>query len=290
MKAWRAVLRLLVLQAIWVPAAAFAVPFNLPDNYYGGLNTYNNADSIGGGIFNISSADIQRTGPGGAILQVVVNTAFAGFAGTDAGTGYGSLFITPGVNAWQPTGVAPYPTDVYRAGEWTYVATMPAIPSPGQTSGTGGLYRTGGGALGVATPNGTIIASNVFGNPITYPNPRNPGYYFRQGQAVQFTPGSVPSVAPVSWSVGTGTVTFDIFDGNLLGNDFALAWAITCGNDVIQGQVDLTSGPFGVAAVPEPATWAMMMVGFASLGLVARRRRASPGLRPNRDTSAIPSP
>ncbi|MGO9356863.1 MAG: PEPxxWA-CTERM sorting domain-containing protein [Xanthobacteraceae bacterium] len=279
MKAWRDVLKLLVLPALFTPAAALASPVDLPDNYYGGLNTYNNSASIGGGIYNISSADIERIGPGGSILQVVINTAFAGYAGTDYGTGYGALFITPGVNAWQPTGVAPYSTDVYRPGEWTYAATIPAIPAAGQTSGTGGLYLTGGGALGVATSNGTIVASNVYGDPITYPFAGNNGFYFRQGQAVQFTPGSVPSIAPVLWSVGTGTVTFDILDNNLLGNDFALAWAITCGNAVIQGQVDLSVSAVGVSAVPEPATWAMMVVGFASLGLVARRRRGAHRLR-----------
>ena len=33
------------------------------------------------------------------------------------------------------------------------------------------------------------------------------------------------------------------------------------------------SGTLNVAAVPEPATWAMMLLGFGAMGLVIRRRR-----------------
>jgi hypothetical protein len=32
------------------------------------------------------------------------------------------------------------------------------------------------------------------------------------------------------------------------------------------------------AAVPEPSTWAMMMLGFASLGFMAYRRKSKPAL------------
>ena len=34
----------------------------------------------------------------------------------------------------------------------------------------------------------------------------------------------------------------------------------------------------GVAAVPEPSTWAMMILGFAGIGFVAYRRKSKPGL------------
>jgi PEP-CTERM motif len=34
----------------------------------------------------------------------------------------------------------------------------------------------------------------------------------------------------------------------------------------------------GVSAVPEPSTWAMMILGFAGVGFMAYRRKAKPGL------------
>jgi len=33
-----------------------------------------------------------------------------------------------------------------------------------------------------------------------------------------------------------------------------------------------------IAAVPEPSTWAMMILGFAGVGFVAYRRKSTPGL------------
>jgi hypothetical protein len=33
------------------------------------------------------------------------------------------------------------------------------------------------------------------------------------------------------------------------------------------------NGPFPVAGVPEPSTWAMMILGFAGVGFMAYRRR-----------------
>jgi hypothetical protein len=268
--------RVLTALALFLPAIsqpAHASPFVLTDTYWGGTNTYpGGGDSIGGGIYNISQADIQRIN-GGNTLQIVIETAFAGHAGQDAGTGYGALFITPGATAWTPQGTdhVHYSTDTYQNGDWKYALTMPAIPGANQTSGTGGLYLTGGGALNAVTPNGKIVSSNVLGDPITYPYSGNNGYYFRENQAVQYVPGSVAAITTDSWKIENGKITFEVTDNGLLTNDFALSWAITCGNDIIQGEVDLPAGAQG--AVPEPSTWAMMILGFAGIGFTAYRRK-----------------
>jgi hypothetical protein len=52
------------------------------------------------------------------------------------------------------------------------------------------------------------------------------------------------------------------------------------GVTVTNGIISQTGG-FGtvvVAAVPEPSTWAMMILGFAGIGFVAYRRKSKPAL------------
>jgi PEP-CTERM motif len=48
------------------------------------------------------------------------------------------------------------------------------------------------------------------------------------------------------------------------------------------GFVDFTGNltPTPTAAVPEPATWAMMVLGFCGVGFMAYRRKDSGGLTP----------
>ena len=46
------------------------------------------------------------------------------------------------------------------------------------------------------------------------------------------------------------------------------------------GRAETTTSEFFlvVAAVPEPSTWAMILLGFAGLGFMAYRRKAEPAL------------
>lgn len=247
-----------VAAAVGSLAAPARASFILQDTYYGGLDTWHYPTDVIGdpNTFGIESAVIQRTN-GGGTLQVTINTNFAGKPGTSAadGTGYGALFITPGKNAWQPTGSGPhYFDDQFHPGEWAYAASIPQ--NPNQTSGQGALYVTSGGA---------IVLSNVDNHFQTYPNDPTSRFYFRAGQAVQFTPGLGQTGVlgtSESWAIGNGAITFSIVDGGLLGDDLALAWAMTCGNDVIQGQV----------SVPEPSTWSVLLAGILFAGALQRRR------------------
>ena len=213
----------LVAAAIgFAPAPAHA-SIILQDTYYGGHDSLNDPTDVIGdpNTFNVQSAIIQRTN-GGNTLQITINTNYAGKPGTPAadGTGYGALFITPGKDAWKPTGSGPnYFDDQYRPGEWAYAATIPQ--SPGQTSGQGALYDTTAG---------TVVLANVDNHFQTYPDDPTSPFYFRANQAVQFTPGlSQTGVLGTSesWTVGAGTITFAINDNGILGDDFALAWAMT---------------------------------------------------------------
>lgn len=257
--------------------------------YYGGDNTYNGADIIGSSPpFSIFSAEINRTTTNGLndTLNIKIFTNYAGQNGVD-GTHYGSLFLNPLI--WSVTGTAGshYSNDSFVNGNqnWAYAVTTPG------SSGATGLYATGLNAAGpsgvgletdyhnvpqsYATTDGRIVLSNVNGNPITAGAPSNaqynPGFYFREGQAVQFNPTNSSS-APVTFTVGSNFLEYSIIDGgNLLGNSFALSWAMTCGNDVIQGFVTLSNTD--LQPTPLPTALPLFAGGLGILGLIGRRRR-----------------
>ncbi|MBR0993736.1 PEP-CTERM sorting domain-containing protein [Bradyrhizobium japonicum] len=80
--------------------------------------------------------------------------------------------------------------------------------------------------------------------------------------------GSNPLIDLPTFSYGVGTYTaYFTYVGNLAGG----------------GKVNTINKPeeitFTVTAVPEPATWAMMMLGFLGVGFVAYRRRAGSSIR-----------
>src|SRR5262249_42390714 len=150
-------------------------------------------------VFGISSIDAIRNAQGD--LVITIHTNFAGVPGTAAadGTNYGSLFFGS-ASSWSSTvtGPAPYSTDIYHPNQWTSAFVM----SGNASGGTGSLYSTGTNATPNGSPqNGTIpnsyttttgqiTMSNAFNDPVSYPNSGNNGFYFRQGQAVLFTPNS----------------------------------------------------------------------------------------------------
>lgn len=259
--------------------------YTLTDTYFGGLNTYNGSDVIGSNAFNIIDAVITRstTTTTNDTLNITINTMYAGVPGTGPaeGTGYGSLFLSPGT--WSAA-------NTYTPNEWQYAVQVNQNPGSGNIpTTTSGLYAVGNVATtnlysantsvvqSYTTTNGsTIVMSNVNGDPVTYPGANNPGYYFRQGQAVQFTPGAA-AIGAATWSVNAtvgatvGAIIFSIIDNSLLGSSFALAWAMTCANDVIQGQVTLPDPP--PSATPLPAALPLFAAGLGVIGFLGSRRR-----------------
>jgi hypothetical protein len=66
--------------------------------------------------------------------------------------------------------------------------------------------------------------------------------------------------------------------GNVVGTanwaDAAVNGLNACGFCTVDFSVPITS----VGGVPEPSTWAMMLLGFVGLGFMAYRRKAKPAL------------
>jgi hypothetical protein len=252
--------------AIGVQSSAHASTATLTDNYYGGLNTYTGLDVIGTSDFEITSATVGLTTNN---LTVTINTNYAGQSGLD-NTTYGSLFIGSSAT-WtsdHSSQSVPYPTDQYHPGEWTYAF----VPNGTANNSPGSLYN-------VVESN--VVMSNVNGDPITYPNLGNPGWYFRQGQAVAFdTTGQTALADSGNLTVNPGTyvsysINIDAAVYNALKNGFSLSWAMTCANDIIQGVVTFPGGNDGHNPTPLPAALPLFAGGLGFLGFVGSRRRKS---------------
>lgn len=103
------------------------------------------------------------------------------------------------------------------------------------------------------TPNGS---SSVFSSIITG--------QVKQGQNGDVSVNFDNTAHTYSWAGGTFTLAVDDVSKFSVGH-----------SNSVTGEITLTS----VSAVPEPASWAMMLLGFSGVGFLAYRRRASATMR-----------
>ena len=128
-----------------------------------------------------------------------------------------------------------------------------------------------------SNPTPTTSIPGVFGDQIEFVN-------------VSGTFNGAPGTGTIGFGTGlfaalniTGTsLGFTQFAGPALFSGTASAPMFMTGTfaltSIVSGRSTLTISE-AVAAIPEPATWAMMIGGFGMIGFAARRRRASPTLR-----------
>lgn len=79
---------------------------------------------------------------------------------------------------------------------------------------------------------------------------------------------------------GLCTGSYDIFSqsfASLIGSTYTLSFLVNNGTLGSDGLRVTASDTRQVAAVPEPASWAMMLFGFGAMSVVVRRQRRRPG-------------
>lgn len=127
---------------------------------------------------------------------------------------------------------------------------------------------------GVSTTGTTQVGS--FGEPFYNP-PQPTSYFTNRGGSFGPGPGgefpqflSYSSPATVAYSISESLVGFR-FDA---GNGYQYGYADIAGSTFHGVRFETTPGAnVAFAAVPEPAAWAFMLVGFGVVGGAARRRR-----------------
>jgi hypothetical protein len=283
--------------ALWSMAAslapAAATTYQLQNvNFGGGIHTCYS----GGGcsdptvigspsVFGITGASVSSSAN---TVTVTIDTPYANVPTTAAaeGTTYGSLFLNT-----SPTGTGVY--NSYAPGNYNYAAVMNGVTTNGQLnkSGTLSIYAIPPSQTPVNYPgtnvptyyqttNGQVIMSNMNGSPVTYPYYGNPWWWFRQGEAVLFSPkaGATPFLTG-TWNTNTsGEIIFSILvssDPAFLANSFAFSWAMTCANDIIQALAvpQVIGGGGGGTVTPVPAALPLFLSGLGLIGFLGWRRK-----------------
>ena len=229
----------------------------------------------------------------------VLGTAgsFAVLAGSTV-TNTGTSIIQGNVGVWSGTAVTGFPPGIVSSGaihagdavamqaqsDLTTAYTVAAGEEPTATlTGTdlGGLILTPGVYFFASSAQltGTLTLDNT-------PN-ANALFVFQIGSTL--TTASNSSVVfengfddNVFWQVGTSATigTGTTFEGNIL----ALASiTLNTGASILDGRALASTGAVtldtnNIGTVPEPYTWAMMLIGFAGVGFLAYRRKSKPAL------------
>lgn len=237
-----------------------ASPGTAPQYHGGGMvgtEAYH-GDTVGGaGLFDILSMTAVVSG---GYLNVSVVTRFLESQWTNIK--YGDLMIS--TNGWNPTGTAPYDTDVATpagggGNQWNYVVRTSTqellgitnddllksqdVPQEGPSQ-----FKTDQFVLydGV-TDNGTFAGNATVGIDSTYTIP----------DAIDGTQDDTGT--RLDYSIALADL--GIYDGDNI--ELGLRWAMTCANDIIEADVH----------IPEPASLSLLFGGLAGLGWFRKGRR-----------------
>jgi hypothetical protein len=129
---------------------------------------------------------------------------------------------------------------------------------------------------------GSINILGMSSTPLVLITPSTPGnegsggsVAFRDngGTDIGYTDTAYPLINGLLFDVGTATASWGQYPLFAFGSD----WSLFSGKVAGTYYYD-ESGTVSVAAVPEPSTWAMMILGFAGVGFMAYRRKSNPAL------------
>ena len=232
------------------------------DDYVGARYYASWGDRIGNSTFEIHNMDVTLTG---TILNVQINTNYAGHTGT-LGTGYGDLFLS---SSWNPVGDSPYITDDHESGtNWTYGISLDGDIYNGDNlvkNSSTRFISNAGGTTSLYELNGSNDQDAFLSENLTSGT-------FRNGQEVVIDKNSSTTVDTDingTWSISAIdandfiSFSIDLAGTTLLnGDEIALHWGMTCGNDTIEGAY----------AVPEPAILALLAIGLVGIGVSNRKK------------------
>lgn len=252
------------------------------DSYIGGTYTNNYARNNGDVIstkdqyknYNIDNmkVNIDNTGK----VNITINTGYstAGRDGTFDGTDYGDLFIS--TDGWNPSGnpLDKYRTDNYKNGtSWEYVFDTSAssifMVSQGKILLSDDITFTN-----KANWAGNTNVPGQLYNGSSNPTDTERYSWYRHDQEVWFdNTGATKTGDGIFSDANSGiggflTYSFDLSSLGITpeqGYNLGFHWAMTCGNDVIEGGLSKS-------AVPEPGTLVLLGLGILGIGILRQKK------------------
>jgi uncharacterized protein (TIGR03118 family) len=238
-----------------------------------------------------NAATVVTTTSGASYTGLAINsTGTLLYAANDKGAGSINVFngsfaptTVPGgfVDPDLPSGLVPF--NVEDIGTTVYVSYAVS----GHTAQT--MAKAGSGVVATFTEGGTFIKNLVTGGPLASPwgmaiAPKGFGEFGGDLLVGNFSAADGDVINAFNATTGKFVGSIDVNPG--AGNTPGGLWDLTFGSggpagnpltlyfsDGINSEAD---GLFGAITVPEPSTWAMMLLGFGGLALFgARRRRAA---------------
>ena len=249
-----------------------------------------NKSNVNSATQNAATVVVPTAATGASYTGLAINTAGDMLYAANGITGKIDVFngsfapttVSGGfVDSTLPAGFVPF--NVEDIGGKVYVAYAPAGHA-NQTSATAGMglvdvFDESGNLLQHLVPEGAELASpwgmaiapagfGAFGGDLLVGN-----FAFGDSEINAFdaTTGKFEGTIPVNPGVGNTAAggLWDLMFGTGGPNGDPMTLYFT---DGLNGEKD---GLFGAITVPEPSTWAMMLVGFGGLALFAARRRAT---------------
>jgi hypothetical protein len=153
-----------------------------------------------------------------------------------------------------------------------------AIPD---SDGTGRLGIFGGTTFGVPNP---VLSASLTINNITYVLPINPGFLLSEHYVAtfgEFYSSGVVGTEDGGFVIQYSTAATDTPTITSLNTPFSYVGSYTSSGVFTIGgdSLNFNTNAASVAAVPEPSTWAMLILGFCGLGFTAHRRKDKLALR-----------
>jgi hypothetical protein len=154
--------------------------------------------------------------------------------------------------------------------DWTLAGPATSLGGFGTPGSGSGTFTVTTGAKG---DNITAMTGELGGNAVTLLPSRTGG-----GDNLLFPIGTSfkGGVSVVDLDTNGISVSTTLGDYHIFGDGSPFSIGTVSGNDIFEtGPGGFGVGTLAVSAVPEPSTWAMMILGFCGIGFMAYRRKQS---------------